>query len=190
MSDFGRITARVAELRRAFDASFAEPGQEIRDEDPSSALAIRAGDRQLAVRIEELSGVEACRRLVPLPGGAPGLLGLTGVRGQLVAVYDLAAVLGARTPASGAAEPAFRWLLLCATSPELGLAIEHLDGYLRFSSAELHDEAGSVGHTGEALLRGGVLHGSALRGLLNLPAIVQAVSQRARGAAQAVNRGP
>jgi chemotaxis signal transduction protein len=189
MSGSERLTERVAELRRAFDTSFAEP-IETGGEELASALAIRAGDRLLAARIEELSGVEACRRLVPLPGGAPELLGLTGVRGQLVAVYDLAGLLndaGARAPASGAAEVTFRWLLLCAGSPEIGLAIEQIDGYLRFSSAELHDEAGAGGHARGALLRGGVLHGGVLRGLIHIPALVEAVLHRARGALRPSN---
>lgn len=174
----GRAEQRLEELRRAFDETFATPtascGEELR-----GALAIRAGSGRFAVRIEDLAAVEAYRRATPLPGIAPGLLGLAGVRGQLVAAYDLGALLGCRPADAGGPEARLRWLLLCASSPEVGLAIEEIEGYVRFSSADLHagDGAERGQHVREALR-----HGGALLGLIDVPRTLGALARHAAGA--------
>ncbi|XXY49250.1 chemotaxis protein CheW [Sorangium sp. So ce269] len=173
------LAERLAELQRAFDASFAAPA-EARPEEPARGLAIRAGDRRLVARVDELAAVEPCRRIVPLAGGPPGLLGLAGLRGRLVAVYDLAALVAGR-PRAGVAGPAPRWLLVCAEHPEIALAIDELEGHARFSCAEVHPDDGA--DTGEHV-REVVDVDGAPRGLLRVPAVAATVLRRAqRGAA-------
>ncbi|WP_438010991.1 chemotaxis protein CheW [Sorangium sp. So ce321] len=174
------LAERLAELRRAFDASFAAPA-EARPEEPARGLAIRAGDRRLVARVDELAAVEPCRRIVPLAGGPPGLLGLAGLRGRLVAVYDLAALVGGR-PRAGVAGPAPRWLLVCAEHPEIALAIDELEGHARFSCADVRPDDGvdAGEHVREAVDVDG-----APRGLLRVPAVAATVLRRAhRGAAR------
>src|SRR5690606_4254187 len=63
----------VAELRRAFDASFAAPP---RDADTSGelVLAIRAAGQSYVIRLRDIDGVHECRKVVPLPQSPPGLL--------------------------------------------------------------------------------------------------------------------
>ncbi|XXT24881.1 chemotaxis protein CheW [Sorangium sp. So ce429] len=174
------LADRLAELQRAFDASFAAPA-EARPEEPARGLAIRAGDRRLVARVDELAAVEPCRPIVPLAGGPPGLLGLVGLRGRLVAVYDLAALVGGR-PRAGVAGPAPRWLLVCAEHPEIALAIDELEGHARFSCAEVHPDDGA--EQGEHV-REAVDVDGAPRGLLRVPAVAATVLRRAqRGAAR------
>ncbi|WP_437840465.1 chemotaxis protein CheW [Sorangium sp. So ce1153] len=174
------LAQRLAELQRAFDASFAVPA-EARPEEPARGLAIRAGDRRLVARVDELAAVEPCRRIVPLAGGPPGLLGLAGLRGRLVAVYDLAALVGGR-PRAGVAGPAPRWLLVCAEHPEIALAIDELEGHARFSCADVRPDDG-VEH-GEHVTEAVDVDG-APRGLLRVPAVAATVLRRAqRGAAR------
>jgi chemotaxis signal transduction protein len=93
------LNRRLEELRRAFDDSFALPAlpQEVDQED---MLGIRVGSLQFAVRVNDLAGVHACRKIVALPESVEGLLGVVGLRGRLVAVYDLAELLGAEVLAA------------------------------------------------------------------------------------------
>ncbi|WP_437311191.1 chemotaxis protein CheW [Sorangium sp. So ce388] len=175
------LAQRLAELQRAFDASFAAPA-EARPEEPARGLAIRAGDRRLVARVDELAAVEPCRRIVPLAGGPPGLLGLAGLRGRLVAVYDLAALVGGR-PRAGVAGPAPRWLLVCAEHPEIALAIDELEGHARFSCADARSHGGER-EAGEHVTEAVDVDG-APRGLLRVPAVAATVLRRAqRGAAR------
>jgi chemotaxis signal transduction protein len=118
-----QIGERAAELRRDFDRSFAEPPRARRP--PSvDLLAIRLGGEPFALRLSTVAGVFASKKLTPLPGASPDLLGIAGFRGSVVPVYDLAMLLG--YPASD--RP--RWLVLAAAQP-VALAFEGLDGYLR-----------------------------------------------------------
>src|SRR5580692_11446316 len=124
MTDPGPFAARLAELRSAFDDAFAAAAAEGAAA-PRSALMVRAGGARCLIRVEELAGVEPRRRIVPIPGGAPALLGLSGVRSRLLAVFDLGALLG-RAGAAPRAEA--RYLLACRADPQIGLAVEEVLG--------------------------------------------------------------
>jgi chemotaxis signal transduction protein len=91
----GDLEQLLAELRRAFDDSFARPVP-VRDRDWIDFLIIVVGGQPHAVRIADLAGLEFNRKIIPLPIGAPGLLGLAAVGGEPVPVFDLAVVLGAK----------------------------------------------------------------------------------------------
>lgn len=93
------LNRRLEELRRAFDDSFALPALP-QDVDQEDMLGIRVGSLHFAVRVNDLAGVHACRKIVALPESVDGLLGVVGLRGRLVAVYDLAELLGAEVLAT------------------------------------------------------------------------------------------
>jgi chemotaxis signal transduction protein len=93
MKNRADLSKRLAELKAEFDASFSRPA--IRAEARWEVLLrLRVGGAALAVPLEQLSGLHALPRVVPLPDSPPTLLGVTGLRGQLVAVHELAACLG------------------------------------------------------------------------------------------------
>ena len=118
-------TSRVEELRRAFDCSFAEPPRS----DAASLedlLEITVGGTPYALRITEISGLFADRTITPLPTPVPELLGITGFRGSILPVYDLAAMLG--YPMAAAAKP--RWLAIAAALP-VGLAFDGFERHQR-----------------------------------------------------------
>jgi len=114
----------LARLRGDFDRSFAAPP-------PAAAtaltdlLAIRVGGDPYAVRLADVSALVVDRQATPLPAAAPELLGVAGLRGLVVPVYDLATLLGY----PGA--PAPRWLVLAAGTPPVALAFDGVDGHLR-----------------------------------------------------------
>jgi chemotaxis signal transduction protein len=90
--------------------------------------------------MSETVRLEANRTVVPIPSGRPELLGLCGVRGQLVPVYSLSALLGYGTERPG------RWLALCcatwhpnkAKDNLVGLSFDDVEGYLTPSHTALH----------------------------------------------------
>lgn len=117
-------TSDLDDLRRAFDSSFAAPPTPSVDH-LADLLTVRIAGRPYAIRVADISGLFADRPVTPVPGPLPELLGVAGFRGSIVAVYDLAALLG-----HGHSDKA-RWLVLDAGSPAMGLAFDAIDGHLR-----------------------------------------------------------
>jgi chemotaxis signal transduction protein len=158
----------AAELRRDFDGAFALP---LRESEPDvvDLLAIRVAGRPFALCVADVGGVAAGRRVTPVPSRQPALAGLVGMRGKLVAVFDLGTLLG--LSASG---DATRWLALAAGGAPLALAFDELEGHLRLPRAELHTNANANDVFLEQVLRSE----GELRPIASMPRIVEAVSER------------
>jgi chemotaxis signal transduction protein len=121
---------RLEELRHGFDSSFSRPPPP--QQEPGAALLrLRVGGAPLAVHLGHLSGLHLMPRVVRLPGSPASLLGVVGLRGQLIAVHDLAALLGLPT-----GEPP-RWLLLAGGSRRVGLAAAGFEGQLRATREQM-----------------------------------------------------
>ena len=173
-----QIGEQAAELRRDFDRSFAEPPRARRP--PSvDLLAIRLAGDPFMLRLSAVSGVFASKKLTPLPGASPELLGIAGFRGSVVPVYDLSMLLG--YPASD--KP--RWLVLAAAQP-VALAFEGLDGYLRLPLdriAQPEQPQSARTHVREFARVADPrtpAHSAAPRPLVELDSIVAAIRQRVR----------
>jgi purine-binding chemotaxis protein CheW len=161
-----RFAERVATLRHDFDSAFAEPARPW-EEDLEKFLAIRVGSSPYALRLAQIAGIDVDRRAVAVPGPLPELLGIIGVRGRVVPVYSLAALLGVTSPAAP------RWVALTAES-DLGLAFEHVEGYRAARAADvLASEAAAGAHCPETLRLGG-----ASFGIINVPSIVRTITGR------------
>lgn len=136
MSDATSLEARAAELQREFDASFAQPARAA----PSASeevLLVRVAGHGYAVRLRDIAGVVVRQSVALVPADAPGLLGLMGLRGEVVPVFSLAGSLG-----YGAEADVPAWVLLCGGESPLGLAFQALEGYVRLQRTALHAEAG------------------------------------------------
>jgi chemotaxis signal transduction protein len=119
-----QILARLERMRRAFDASFAEPAATERPR-TEQLVRIRAAQATVALRVGELTALQAGRRIVPVPGGPPELLGLAAAGGVALPAYDLASLLGL-----GRGQRSCRWLAVCGGADPIGLAFEELLGHL------------------------------------------------------------
>ncbi|HEY3175264.1 MAG TPA: chemotaxis protein CheW [Candidatus Polarisedimenticolia bacterium] len=126
---------RLRILRESFDRTFALPpvapaqGRE-------SFLAIRVAGDPYVVRLRDLAGLERRTKIAPLPGVTPGFLGLAAIRGRLVPVYSLDALLG-----YGPARQEWRWLALCRadeSAEPAGFAFEAIEGLIQASRSEIH----------------------------------------------------
>ncbi len=118
------LTERAGELREAFDRSFAEPATAA----PTALeelLAIRVAGNPYALCMNEIAGLYLDQPVTVLPGRDSALFGLVGLRGSLVAVYDLAALLG-ETEQSG-----HRWIALAVGVDAVAFAFHSVDGHLR-----------------------------------------------------------
>ncbi len=168
------LTEKAAELRRAFDLSFAEaPAERLQALD--DLLAIRVGAAPYALRLSEVAGLAVDRRITPLPSAVPELLGLAGLRGAIVPVYDLAALLGS------AAAAAPRWLAFAAGAG-VALSFDAFERHLRLGR-EAVVPAGEAdarrGHVREVLRAEG-----GARPIVHLASIVESIRRRAEGQPQ------
>lgn len=163
------ISAQASELARAFDADFTRPASGLQASDAEDLLAIRIGDAGYALAHKELGGVFTDKPVTPLPGGVPGLLGISGFRGALVPVYDLTALLGV------VRSEAVRWLVTVAAAP-VALGFAQFERLVRVPREAIAEQTGAKGHARRA-----VRIDNELRPILDLASIVEAI----RSAAQA-----
>jgi purine-binding chemotaxis protein CheW len=157
-------------LRRDFDQAFAAPARRAQA-GTEALLAIRVAGEGFALRLSALAGLFADRRIVPLPGTAPELLGIAGLRGGLVAVYDLRALLGFPRGESP------RWLALVRGGNLLGIAFDELDGSLQ---VDPHDVSPATGPAHRGMAREVVRTGGVLRPVLDVASIVETIRRPAR----------
>jgi len=146
-----RVAGRAAELRREFDRSFAV----ALSAEPTvmqDLLAVRLGGQCFALRLSEIAGLFADKKITRVPGANTALLGIAGFRGVIAPVYDLQSLLGLF------GGKAARWLVIAAAAP-VAFALEAFDGRFRVSSAAITPREGDAqrGFTKSFVLAGGVL---------------------------------
>ncbi len=133
MTSISPITAKVAELRGVFDQARAAPFSSGAEEQTENLLAIRVSRDAYAIKVTEISGLATDRKIVAFPSSISELLGVAGIRGVLVPVYSLAALLGYDAEAGQV-----RWLALCGTEEPFALALGEFEGYMRVPRAQLY----------------------------------------------------
>jgi chemotaxis signal transduction protein len=159
------MTDTVAALRRAFDRSFAAPppaGLAMFED----FLAIRMGEAPYAVRLPEIAGLHAGRKIVPIPRTAPELLGIVGLRGTLVPVFDLHLLLGCPEGAG------LRWLILVSAPQPVALAFEQFEGYVRIPGAP------QPARTTSRHISGAVLVAGVPRPIIDMASVLEAIAKR------------
>jgi chemotaxis signal transduction protein len=137
-------------------------------------LAIRVREDSYALRLAEVAGLVDGRTIVPLPSSLPALLGIVGVRGQVVPVYDLGYVLGY---ASAASRP--RWMVLLRQEEAVAVAFDAFEAQQRLAT-EVGETAGaSVPESVASRYLAGIARTDRLRPILNLAAVYEAVRHMA-----------
>lgn len=160
-----RFRERAIELRDEFDRAFAEPARAA-IADKEDLIGLRVGGQPYAIRLREIAGLYADRKVTRVPGGSAALRGIAGFRGALLPVYDLQALLGH----ASAAQP--RWLVVAAAAP-IALAFEGFEGQLRVSRDEiLLQETGAdgSGHVREVVRTKGFLGP-----IMHLPSVIAVI---------------
>lgn len=131
-------------------------------------LRVRVGAEQYALAVEFLREVDLIGELTPVPGAHPSVLGVRNLRGSVVPVLDLAALLrsGGRSSPSAivVVEHGGRLAALAIDEP---IDVEPLHGSPQESDAPF--------------LRGAVLRGGALVGMLDIERLLDAVQEGVPG---------
>ena len=159
------LRARLERLKRDFDDSFKVSRRPL-EETSEELLAIRIGREPFALQLSEVATIVAGTPITPVPSDHPALIGLAGLRGVLVSVFDLGLLLG--LPRA----PSAKWILrVKESSTALGFA--ELEGQLRVPAREV---SGADAHEQRAVK--GALHGSErVWPLLDLSSLVRGLEK-------------
>jgi chemotaxis signal transduction protein len=163
----------AATLRRHFDEGFAAPASSIA-EPLEDLLAIHVGSNPHALRLSEIAGLYVGVKIVPVPSPVAQLLGIVGIRGMMVPIYDLAALL--RYPP----EANSRWFVLARAPQPVGFAFETFESHLQVSQASLADGNGENADTGGTVqhMRGTVRAAGALRPIIHMASMLEMIGDK------------
>jgi chemotaxis signal transduction protein len=168
----------AADMRRAFDESFARPADGGGDafED---FLLLRAGDATYAVRLLATSGLFTDRLVVPLPSTVRGFMGVTAFRNSVVPVYSLPELLGPSTDSER-----LDWLVLLGTTNVVGLAVEQFHSHVRIQSDEV--VRGTASRAGSPRASEVIRIGATTVPVLDTSTLIEEIERRcrARGASE------
>jgi chemotaxis signal transduction protein len=159
------------ELRASFDGAFSERHVEP-SSDVEELLTLTLGTDAYAVRLSQVAGLYADRKLVPLPSARRELLGIVGLRNTLVPVYDLGALLGyapLETP---------RWFVLARAKVRVGFACTAPDTLVRVPRSQISARTRIEG-AAQPHLTGAVRIGTVLRPLIDLSSVLALVERLA-----------
>jgi chemotaxis signal transduction protein len=166
------IAGSAAVMRRSFDESFAAAAAS-KSERLEDLLAIRLGSDPYALRLSEIAGLHVGVKIVAVPSPSAQLLGIVGLRGTLVPIYDLAALLGYPP----AARP--RWIVLARTQP-VGFAFETFESHLQVSEASFSNQREQGVNAGAARQHSSetVRAGGALRPVIRMASVVELIGDK------------
>ena len=166
----GSMSATAATLRRHFDAAFAAPASSI-TEPLEDLLAIRVGSDPYALRLSEIAGLHVGVKIVPVPSPVAQLLGIVGIRGIMIPIYDLATLL--RHPP----EANSRWLVLARAPQPVGFAFETFESHLQVSLAAGNGDDSGTGGTAQHM-RGTIRAAGALRPIIHLASLLEMIGDK------------
>jgi chemotaxis signal transduction protein len=156
--------SRAAALRQEFDQSFADPvlaGTAAQED----LLAIRLAAQEFALRLSEIAGLFADKKITAVPSANAALLGIAGFRGAIMPVYDLQSLLGL------AAGRTSRWLAIAARAP-VAFSFEAFVGRLQVSPHEITSQRGQAKHS---FARDFVQIENVMRPIIQLSSVLDAI---------------
>jgi hypothetical protein len=159
---------RALQLARDFDGAFAEAPTPVQPLG-GTLLSLWVGGEPYALRASEISSLTRGRSLARLPRAEAAFVGLCGLRGTLLPVWDLALLLG--HPAGPCP-----WLVQALDALPWGLAFERFDGTLNLPLDSLIPYEGQG--PAAAFARQAALHQGCLRPVLELALLAAAVRSR------------
>jgi chemotaxis signal transduction protein len=163
------VALKFEDLKRSFDLTFQQPLVE-RGQELVHLLIVRIGIARFALKVADLAGLARAQAVVPIPGEDSGLLGIAGLKGRMVAVYSLAAMIGSAELST----EQNRWMVLCRCQKEIALAFTAVTGTMMVPRAELSPaRPGSPPHATDA-----VGSGSSQLWLLNVSSIAEHIVKK------------
>jgi purine-binding chemotaxis protein CheW len=132
----------------------------------SAYVRFRVAQEAYAISVLYVLEVAGLGEVTPVPGAPREILGVRNLRGKILPVIDLAALLGTRR-----SEPPARLLVTESDGRRAGLAIDEVTEVGEFADPAEEGES--------ALLLGTMLEEGDLIGVLNLPAVIDALRDSA-----------
>jgi purine-binding chemotaxis protein CheW len=132
----------------------------------SAYVRFRVAQEAYAISVLNVLEVAGLGEVTPVPGAPREILGVRNLRGKILPVIDLAALLGTRR-----SEPPGRLLVTESDGRRAGLAIDEVTEVGEFADPAEEGES--------ALLLGTMLEEGDLIGVLNLPAVIDALRDSA-----------
>jgi purine-binding chemotaxis protein CheW len=161
---------KAAELRAAFDRNYSLPPSSGVIERIEGLLSIRLGGNPHALRTAELSAFTRAPRIVAVPSPIPELRGLCGIRGGIVPIYSLSALLGYGR------EEQERWCVLCGSEEPVAFAFSDFEGYVRAVQSQVyaarHEDRTSE-HVNQVIRINEII-----RPIVSLPSILDLIKKR------------
>lgn len=122
------------EMRRAFDQTFAS-APSLEAADLISLFAIRLSGERFVLRMDQIHGIARSRPIVPVSSRISELMGIAGMRGALVPVFSLAALLGLPRTEECA------WLAIIQGDSPMALAFDALERRMEIRRTSLYEDA-------------------------------------------------
>lgn len=135
---------------------------------PETCVRVRVGDEEYALPVRHVPEVAELGDVTPVPGTPGQVLGIRNLRGEVLPVFDMAAVLSA----TGATEPQ-RIVLADVDGRRCALAVDAV-----VEVAELDDPTEAVD---SPVLLGAALVDGRLIGVVDVPALLDALAPEAAG---------
>ena len=126
----------------------------------------RLGAESYALPVADVLEVAEVGTLTPVPGAPPSVLGVRNLRGQVLPVIDLAAVLGAREP-----QPATKLVVADNGGRRAGLAIDEV--------TDVGEVVAEVHETESPFLSGSTLVEGELVGIVDVDEVFATVERSA-----------
>lgn len=131
---------KVADLRRAFDGTFARP-HAAAPQATERLLRLRVSTDPYAARLSEVASLSTVTTCLPLPSRSSDLLGMTVWRGALVPLFDLARLIGyAVSPRAPS------WMIVVSSEKPIGLAFARFEGHADATRDQIRPAARPEGH--------------------------------------------
>jgi purine-binding chemotaxis protein CheW len=128
----------------------------------ASHVRVRVGEEHYALPIEEVTEVSELPARTPVPGAPSSVLGVASLRGQVLPVADLAAILGV-----GRSEHPDRMVVAQVGGRRAGLAVDAVTDVGILPAAS--EPAGGPHLTGATLVEGELI------GLLAVSSVLEAI---------------
>ena len=135
---------------------------------PETCVRVRIGDEEYALPVRHVPEVAEIGDVTPVPGTPGQVLGIRNLRGEVLPVFDMAAALSA----AGGSDPQ-RIVLADVDGRRCALAVDAV-----VEVAELEDPTETVE---SPLLQGAVLLNGRLVGVIDVPALLDALAPDAAG---------
>lgn len=161
---------KLAEMRTAFDRTYAVPPPSQSVDQKEDLLQLRLAGNPYALRTSEISAFARAPKTIAVPSPAPELEGVAGNRGGVVPIYSLSAIFGYGREQHG------RWCALCLRDEPIGFVFGEFEGYVRVVRSQIYagrQEDLTCQHVKQVIRTGEIL-----RPIVSLPSIVELIKKR------------